>query len=258
MGMLNRIKRQQFDGFKEFVANMETTAKNVRQQIFVAGTLEDPIFMAWIFKNLKNFDDFLNLPSDEIGQVLDHQDQVISVFAKCMFGLPEEKILSLDKVIPKHFSKLRDEISYLKEVTPREKEAARYFILKIVRKLQGEETIGGFSWLLPPQDIFYPKTFKDGPCQLKFESGVLAAEGEVLKGQRTGLWKHFFDSGKLLAEGEYLVGLKNGLWTFYYSTGGAKSKGRYHDDLKEGQWQEWDRNGIVSEITYLEGVKKKT
>jgi hypothetical protein len=256
MGMLDRIKKRSFDGFKEFVLNVETSSATSRQQILMAGILEDPVFMTYVMKNVRTFDDFINLPSDEIETVLKTQEQMMGVLAKCVFGLDSDKMSSFGSNIPKYLSKLKDELGYLKEVTPGEKEGAKNFILKAVRKLQTQESIQGFRWQLPPPNMFYPKTYKDGENEIFFETGVLAATGEVTKGKRSSFWKHFYDSGKLMAEGEYSDGLKIGVWVFYYGTGSMKSQGKYKLDLKHGQWKEWDRLGVMSLAEYVEGVKK--
>lgn len=256
MGMLDRIKKRQIDGFKDFVINMETTGGPTRVQIFTAGVLEDPLYMNWVMKNIKTFDDFLKINSDDIAKVLNNQDQILPLFAKCMFGLPEERLMDLESIVPKHLSRIKDELSYLKEVTPTEREGAKNYIMKLVRKLQLEERIQGFSWNLPPQDIYYPKQIKDGGIKIYFESGTLAAEGEYLKGKRIGFWKHNYDNGSILAEGDYLDGLKNNVWVFYYSNGNIKAQGKYRSDLKHGTWKEWDRGGQLTEVEYNEGVKK--
>ena len=83
----------------------------------------------------------------------------------------------------------------------------------------------------------------------------MAAQGSYLKGKRTGHWKHHYDSGQVLCEGDYLDGLKVSLWVFYYSNGKMKSRGKYKMDEKHGPWEEWDREGIKSEIDYKEGIK---
>lgn len=254
--MLDRIKKRQFDGFKEFVINMETTGTNSRQQIFLAGILEDPVYMTYVMKNLYTFENFLDLPSDEIDSVLKLQEQMLGVLAKSIFGSPEDQISQLGSIIPKYISKLKDELSYLKEVTPSEKEGARNYILKVVRKLQQQETIRGFPWKMPPQDLFYPKVFKDGRAQLFFESGVLAAEGNIVKGKRSGQWKHFYDTGKILGEGEYVEGHKLGIWIFYFGNGNLKAKGKFKVDQRQGTWKEWDRAGNETEVEYKEGVKQ--
>ena len=255
--MLDRIKRRQLDGFKEFVINMETTGAQTRGQIFTAGVLEDPLFMSWVMKNIRTFDDFLELDSDDIDTVLGSQEQILGIFAKCLFGSDEAKIMSMESVIPRFFSRVKDELSYIKELTPSEKEGARYYILKAARKLQIEERIHGFSWKLPPQDIFYPKVHKDGKGTVHFENGNLAAEGQYSKGKRLGYWRHNYDTGQILAEGDYLDGFKAGVWVFYYSNGAIKAQGKYVDDLKHGLWKEFDRNGTLTEVEYKEGVKTK-
>lgn len=253
--MLERIKRKQNEGFKDFVINMETTATTTRQQIFTAGVLEDPIFMSYVMKNLRTFDDFLKLDSEDIDSVITSQDQIMSLFAKCLFG-ETEKLQALESTIPRIFSKLKDEISYLKEVTPQEREGAKYYIMKLVRKFQVEERINGFSWKLPPQDVYYPKNFKDGQVKIHFENGTVAAEGLYLKAKRMGPWRHNYETGNVLAEGDYTDGLKSGTWVFYYSNGNIKSQGKYRSDLKHGVWKDWDRSGVMTETEYYEGVKK--
>lgn len=254
--MLDRIKKRQIDGFKEFVINMETTGATNRAHIFIAGVLEDPIYMSYVMKNIRTFDDFLQLDSGDIGAVLTGQEQVLGLFAKCVFGSDDSEIMALESVIPKHLSKLKDELGYLKEVTPAEKEGAKFYLLKAVRKMQMEEKIHGFHWSLPPQDVYYPKINKDGLVSIHFESGVLAAEGLFSKGKRIGPWRHNYDRGSILAEGDYFDGLKSGEWVFYYSNGNIKSQGMYKVDLKQGLWKEWDRNGVISEVEFNEGVRK--
>jgi antitoxin component YwqK of YwqJK toxin-antitoxin module len=256
MGMLDRIKKKQNEGLKEFVINMETTAGTTRGQIFTVGVLEDPIFMSYVMNNIRTFDDFMNLDSDDIDTVITSQEQIMTLFAKCLFGMEESKIMALESTIPHLMSKLKDELSYLKEVTPQEKEGARYYILKLTRKLQMDEKINGFSWKLPPQDVYYPKNHKDGKTKIHFESGVVAAEGGYLKGKRSGPWRHNYDQGQVLAEGDYFDGLKSGVWVFYYSNGNIKAQGKYKADLKQGTWKEWDRSGVMTETEYHEGVKK--
>jgi hypothetical protein len=256
MGILDRIKKRQTDGFKEFVINMETTGATSRSQIFTAGVLEDPIYMGYVMKNIRCFDDFLQLNSDDINAVLTEQEQLLGLFAKCVFGLDDTKIMALETVISRHFSKLKDELSYLKEVTPAEKEGAKFYLLKTVRKMQMEEKIYGFHWSLPPQDVYYPKINKDGLVRIYFESGVVAAEGMFSDGKRLGMWRHNYDNGSVLAEGDYFEGLKTGVWVFYYSNGNIKSQGKYKADLKHGLWKDWDRNEVMSQVEFNEGVRK--
>lgn len=255
MGMLDRIKKRQLDGFKEFVQNMEITGSHARVPIFTAGILEDPIFMSWVMKNIKTFDDFLKLSGDDIEAVLKSQDQLIGVFAKAMSGAAEEELMNLESLIPRYMSRFKDELNYLKEVPQTERDSARFYVVKIARKLQQEEKIIGFGWKLPPMDVFYPKTMKDGQGRILFEDGTLAAEGEYAKGKRSGEWHHYYDNGRILAVGNYLDGLKTGDWAFYYTNGNQKALGKYKGDQRNGVWKEWDRAGVLTEIEYLEGAK---
>jgi hypothetical protein len=256
MGILDRIKKKQNEGFREFVINMESSSGANRAQIFTAGVLEDPVFMSYVMKNLRTFEDFIKLGPDEIELVLKHQDQLIPLFARSIYGSPPEFFKELESVIPRLMARIKEELTYLSEVTQRDKESARSFILKTVRKLQADETIIGFRWTLPPQEVYYPAQIKDGPGILYFENGAIAASGLYLKSKRTGEWRHYYENGKLLALGEYSGGLKTGLWKFYYSDGLVKSEGEYQDDERTGCWKEYDRQGIVTEVQYIDGIKR--
>jgi antitoxin component YwqK of YwqJK toxin-antitoxin module len=256
MGMLERIKKRQFDGFKDFVINLETTGFKSRSHILSLAILEDPVFMTYVMKNIKTFDDFLNLPTDEIEKVLESQDQVPHIFAKGLYGLDDHLIYSFKSTMPRFFSRLKDELSYMKDISKSEKEGAVFHLLKIVRNLQSDDKIQGFFWHLPPVEVFYPKLFKDGEVTIFFESGVIAASGPYLKSQREGTWKHFYDTGKLFAQGDYINGEKAGVWTYYYLSGAQKSQGLFKNDLKNGPWQEWDRSGVETLVHYKDGIKE--
>lgn len=255
MGMLERIKKRQFDGFKEFVVNLETTGIKSRNHILSLAILEDPVFMTYVMKNIRTFDDFMKLPTYEIETVISHQDQIATLLAKCFFGMSEESILTLQSIVPRHFARLNDELSYLKDLTTQEKESAQFHIVKLVRKLQTDDHISGFNWQLPPLEVFQSRTYKDGRVQIFFESGTVAAQGDYFKSKREGHWKHFYDSGKLFAEGNYENGLKAGEWTYYFKNSEPKSRGLFKEDLRHGEWSEWDRSGLVQKVTYKAGIK---
>lgn len=254
MGMLERIKKKQLEGFREFVINLETTSLQSRGQIFTSGVLEDPMYMSWVMKNIRTFDDFMKLPGDEIEKVLLSQDNILNVFVRALEN-KEAVAPILEASVPKLMSRIRDEWEYVKEDSPDSKMSARSHIMKTARKLQMSESIMGFRWQLPPMDIFYPKTFKDGLTEICFDSGVLAAKGVIEKNRRIGPWVHYYDSGRILAQGDYREGLKEGDWVFYYSNGKERARGKYFSDLRHGAWKEWDREGKVSEVEYNDGVR---
>lgn len=252
--MLTRIKKKQYEGFKDFVESLETTTLSSRYNIMVSGILEDPAFMQWVTKNMKTFDQLLELPSDDIEVVIRSNDSMMMMLARAMKNLDWEKYSGN---FTRFLGKLRDEIGYLTEVNPAEQEKAQYFILKAVRKMQRDEKIQGFHWEMPPQDIFLPLALpREGVHQLKFIDGSLAAEGEVLKGKKIGQWKHFFETKKILAEGPYQEDLKEGLWTFFYGNGEKRSEGRYMNDSRHGEWREWSRIGEMSIAEWIEGKRQ--
>lgn len=254
MGMLERIRKKQLEGFREFVISLETTSIASRGQIFTSGVLEDPMYMSWVMKNIRTFEDFMKLPADEIEKVLTSQENIINVFVKTI----EDRAVGqtfIESTIPKLMSKIKDEWDYVKDVTPEQRMSARSHIMKVTRKLQVSEDIIGFRWQLPPMDIFYPKSYKDGLTEICFDSGVMAAKGMMEKNHRVGPWVHYYDNGRILAQGSYLNGLKEGDWVFFYSSGQERARGKYFADQRHGLWKELDREGNVTETEYNEGVK---
>jgi hypothetical protein len=257
MGMLERIKKRQWEGLKDFVESLESSATHHRQMIMMNGILEDPLFMRWVTKNLKGFKDFLDLSSDQVDDVIRSNESMISVLAKALPVSNQDELQQYAQLCPRVFSKLRDEVSYLKDVPVLEREAAQKFIMKTVRKMQKEERIPGFHWQLPPQDVFYEKTsLKDGKAQICFEDGTVAAEGEIFKGKRIGKWQHYYDNGRLLGEGVYQEGIKNGSWIFFYGNGARRAEGKFLNDARHGLWREWDREGNPSEVDWKEGKRQ--
>lgn len=253
--MLDRIKKKRLVGFKEFVESLEISTRDKRAQIMMLGILEDPVFMGWITKNIKSFDDVLKLPGSELETLLTSHDQMMSQFAKCFDFANQELILAIKNELPRLGSKFEDEISYCKETTEQERGAAKYFLVKSVRKLQSEDRILGFRWDLPANEIFFPKTYTDGYWMIEFDSKVLAAEGEMFKNKKIGPWKHYYDNGKILGEGTYYDGFKVGSWNFYYANGTMKAQGKYSMDSKVGVWKEFDRTGKLTEVEYKDGAK---
>lgn len=253
--MLERIKKKRLVGFKEFVESLEISTRDKRSQIMMLGILEDPIFMGHVMKNIKTFDDVLKLPGSELETLLLSHDQMLSQFAKCFDPSNPDLIKSIKSELPRVGAKFEDELTYTKDISEQERGAAKYFLVKSVRKLQAQDSIIGFRWDLPANDIFFPKNYTDGYWMIEFDSKVLAAEGEIFKNKKIGPWKHYYDNGKLLGEGTYYDGFKVGSWNFYYANGALKSQGKYSMDSKVGIWKEYDRSGKITEVEYKDGAK---
>jgi hypothetical protein len=257
MAMLERIKKKQWEGFKDFVESLESSTAQHRQFIMLNGVLEDPLFMRWVMKNLKTFPDLLALSSDQIEDILRSNESMVSVLAKALpVASVDELQTKYGQLCPRQFSKLKDEFSYLQEVSEAQRESAQIFLMKAVRKMQKEERLEGFRWNLPPRDVFFEKGPKEGLNSITFEDGTLAATGEMFKGKRIGKWQHFYDNGRLLAEGQYQEGNKTGSWQFFYGNGKKKAEGKYLADVRHGRWIEWDRDGVLSECDWVEGKRQ--
>jgi hypothetical protein len=256
MGMLERIKKKQLQGFKEFVLNLETTISTKRRPIILAGILEDPIYMSYVIKNVRTFEDFLSLSEEELNKIFPYED-LAAMVAMSLQEVPEEKIKKLETLIPKYFPKIQDELSYLKESTLEQRERAHHHLLSVVRKYQEEKIINAFDWHLPPDSVYSLELPKEGVQRIFFDNGKLAAEGQILKTRRQGHWRHYYENGALLAEGEYQGGLKQGKWVFYYANGALKSQGHYLDDLRQGLWSDWERSGVESQGEFIKGIKQK-
>ena len=257
MGMLERIKKKQWDGFKDFVESMEVTSSSQRPAILLNGILEDPKFMSWVTKNLRGFKDFLDLPGHEIEQIVKSNESILGVLAKAIEVKGPDDFQALATSLPRIFPKLKDEIEYAQNLSTAERESAQFFLIKAARKMQRQELIQGFRWELPPPDLFQEKlTQKEGVLKIFFVGGILAAEGEMLRGKRSGKWSHYYDNGKLLAEGTYVEGLKQGKWSFYYGQGTPKAEGKFVGDVRQGIWREWDRNGNEKETEWVDGKKQ--
>lgn len=257
MGMLERIKKKQIEGFKDFVESLETAPPASRAAIFMSGVLEDPRFMSWVTKNIRSFSGFLEFPTDEIEIVLRSSETMVTVLMKALSPKTEEELQQMSSVFPHFIGRLREENQLLSEVLPSEREAAQLHVLRAIRKLQKLEKIQGFHWELPPLEIFQERlAIKDGMIELTFDDGKIAAVGEILKGKRIGVWKHYYDNGQLMAEGPYLEGIKTGPWTFFYGNGAIRSKGKYQDDARHGLWEEWERDGTMREVEWVEGKRQ--
>lgn len=212
--------------------------------------------MQWVTLNVKSFNDFLELSDDDIESIIRSNDSMINMLARATKDLPWESVASK---FSRFAGKLKDEISYLPEISAGEKDGAQQFLLKTARKMQKGELIQGFRWEIPPQDLFFDSPLpKEGKIQIKFIDGSLAAEGEVFKGKRVGEWMHFYEIGKLLAQGNYREDLKEGLWTFYYGSGEKRSEGRFSSDARNGEWRDWSRTGEETVSDWVEGKKQAT
>lgn len=256
MAMLSRLKRRELEGFKEFVCNLEVTPESRRKEIIQLAALEDPIYTSWVIRNLTTASAVLKLSSDQINKVIKTIPSGLNTLAKAFYNtemIPFIKEQVLSRYMLSDFEEYLMAISGLKKA---EQEGAQFLILKVVRELQRKEEIEGPFWSLPPISLMNEeKIIADCELEIKFDNGVVAARGSILKNQRHGIWEHYFENGQLMARGFYRSGLKNGGWEFWYLNGNTKAKGSFKDDNKHREWYEYDQAGILTLVQYEDGKK---
>lgn len=256
--MLERIKKKETAGFKEFVSNLETTAIEKRLDIIQLAILEDPIYMEWVLKNVITVDKVLDLPTEEIRMICQNLPNGIPLLAKTFYKTSFDNKL-LNGILPQEFlAEYKDAADAIPSLTKSSQDAAGFLVLKTMRTLQEKDQIVGPSWLLPPVEILKSLNkiqHESGFQEITFDNGVIAAKGNIVRNKRDGEWCHYFQNGKLMAKGTYSKGYKHGIWTFYYSDEKIKSQGEYIYDSKEGEWSEVDKNGVKVTVVYKEGLK---
>jgi hypothetical protein len=257
MGILNRIKRQELDGFREFVTNLETTTESKRKEIIQLAVLEDPIYMNWILKNITDVNKVIRLSSDQFEKILKNLPNGLQILSRAFYNHPDLEFIKTQVLTRFMLGEFEDYLSNIKALKKSEQEGAQFLIMKSMRLLQAQEQIIGPHWFLPPIEIMREDKMKSisGVSEIFFENGNLAARGEILKNLREGFWEHFFENGKLMANGEYDQGQKSGSWSFWYISGKIKSQGEFKNDMKHGTWKEYDSEGTVTVVEFEEGKR---
>jgi hypothetical protein len=257
MGILNRIKRQELSGFRDFVINLETTTESKRKEIIQLAALEDPLYVNWVLKNMTDVNQVIRLSSDQFEKILKNLPNGLQILARAFYNRPEIDFIKSQVLTRFMLGEFDEYLSNIKNLKKSEQEGAQFLIMKSMRLLQSQELISGPHWYLPPIEIMREDKMKSisGIAEVFFENGNLAARGEISKNQREGHWEHFFENGKLMAEGEYDQGQKSGKWSFWYVSGKIKSQGEFKNDMKHGTWKEYDSEGIVTVVEFEEGKR---
>jgi hypothetical protein len=242
--ILKRIKRKEYDGFKDFVRSLETTAHSKRVEIIQAAILEDPVYMTYIFKNMTTANEVIELVADSIDVVVKNMPNAISTLAKAFYKSDKIDYI-MNEVLTAGMAKdFEEELGLITELKVAERDAAQYLLVKTYRDLQEQEYIYGKSWDFPPGHLVKEDGARqEGHVVIEFENGQTAAEGDFMKGNREGTWVHYYENGVIMARGNWKSGMKEGEWTFWHANGKKKAQGIYREDVKEGTWQYFDRNG---------------
>lgn len=254
MKMLQRSKKKEMEGFKDFVKNLETTPSEKMLSKFQLCALEDPVYMSWVAKNMMTIEKFFEFSEEEIQTVLSSLKEAVLISAKAIGGTPYEQRLMQSMTKDDFVEKFKYELTIHTDIKAEDKEASLFSIFKAFRTMQNKDLIQGLPWRLPTIDVvkINKNIAPSGPYELFFddEKKVKALSGELKTKQRIGVWEHFFTNGNLMAKGEYAEDEMNGNWTFYYPDGSPKSEGQYSGGKKVGTWKEWDRNKVETTVSY--------
>ena len=64
--MLKRHKKNGYEGFNYFVNFLESLGTNKQRNFIETASLEDPVYMSWIKKNMMNLDFLFELTTDDL------------------------------------------------------------------------------------------------------------------------------------------------------------------------------------------------
>lgn len=255
--ILPRYKKKEFEGFKDYVKILETTPKTKRTEKFLLATLEDPVYMSWVAKNLLDIHQILKLDSDSMKMILSELKLAERVLSFSFYQTAYEKDF-FQWLSPALKTKYQDELELLydqKTVIEEEKqEIAQFTLLSIFRQLQESNKLTHYPWRFPSLQVIKLNkvSVENGAYQLFFddEQKKLAMSGEMKNSLRQGEWLYYYTHGKLFARGHYHQDEKHGEWTFYYHDEKLKSQGQFEHDRKIGVWSEWDRSNHLTQTNY--------
>ena len=238
MGILNRIRRKEAEGFREFVCSLETTYKNKRKDIFQAGVLDDAAYMIWISQNMLNMKRISDLPEEELEKVIIELPNPVEVLCKALFKMPEIEEVVIKKLPQSITRKYAEEKGFIEKLTLNEHEGAQFFIYQEARKLQETGGLPSLKWSYPPQDLLINQKVNvdSGVWANYYEGGEVSAKGSMKNFMREGPWEHFYEDGSLRAKGMYSKGKKTGPWKFWKSNGDILAEGVYSEDERAGEW----------------------
>ena len=97
-----------------------------------------------------------------------------------------------------------------------------------------------------PTSVFY---YKDGRqiCLQYYSSMALRCRGDIVDGQREGLWQYYYENGNLQAEATYVAGREEGPYRIFRENGVPYYIGQYSSGVRTGMWEVYDPEGNLVE-----------
>ena len=97
-----------------------------------------------------------------------------------------------------------------------------------------------------PATVIY---FKQGrqTCLQFYSNMALRGRGDIVDGQREGMWQYYFANGTLQAEATFVAGLEDGPYRVYRENGVPYYIGQYKNGARVGTWEVYDPAGNLVE-----------
>ena len=82
--------------------------------------------------------------------------------------------------------------------------------------------------------------------QLEYhETGQLKSRGQLLKGERHGVWNSYYDTGMPWSQVSYNAGLEDGSYRTYHPNGEPAIEGAYLQGERSGTWRFYSPEGTL-------------
>jgi len=86
----------------------------------------------------------------------------------------------------------------------------------------------------------------EGMNEIKYPSGQLKMKGEIVQGERHGLWTSYYENGLKWSEDSYNLGARDGKCVSFYGNGQVRYIGYYTNNVKSGKWDFFDEQGNLT------------
>lgn len=89
-------------------------------------------------------------------------------------------------------------------------------------------------------------TVTDGPVKAYDAQGRLELEGQMVNGQRQGIWTTYFPNGRVRSRSEYRDGVLQGITTAFRANGAMYYTGQHRNGRETGTWRFYDDQGNLA------------
>ena len=93
---------------------------------------------------------------------------------------------------------------------------------------------------------FYNLKVYNGPAFSLHKNGERKEKGEIVNGNKSGVWNGWDEKGNLKYKGGYLNGKEDGKWVGYHENGKTKYEGVYKDGNQVGTWKYYNKKGKMT------------